>query len=126
MPHPELKLQGVHFNELFHSEGLNRLDQQFLDYLKNQSPDSHEQLLIYRSASKKFTTLETSELLITCAKILEIFLASLFQIQERLAISQAQTISFNPISTFKKYFILRRAKKEIAKVASFPSFTELN
>ncbi len=126
MSHPDFQLKGFTFNELFHSEGLNRLDQTFLRYLKSKAPELHEKLLAYRSASNAFSTLETSELLITCAKILEDFLASLFQIEERVAISQAQTTSLNPISTFKKYFVLRRAKKELTKVGQFPSFAELN
>ncbi|MCW5584337.1 MAG: FAD-dependent oxidoreductase, partial [Gammaproteobacteria bacterium] len=124
--HPELHLNDFTFSELFHSDGLHHLDQTFLTYLRERNLTLHDKLLAYRQATNPFTTLETSELLIRCAIILEGFLASFFQIEEATTIRQATTTSFNPISTFKKYFVLRRAKKEISKVESFPSFTELN
>ena len=124
--HPELRLKGFTFNELFHSAGLNRLDETFLTYLKAENPDLHAKLLVYRDPENSLATLETSELLITCATILEQFLAEFFQIEEAVAISKALTTSHNPLSTFKKYFILRRAKKEINKVQNFPPFAELN
>lgn len=122
---PELHLKGFTFNELLRSEGLNRLDQAFLSFLKNQHPNLHDGLLAYRQGTSNFTALETSELLIHCAKVLEEFLADLFDIEEAAAISRARTTSFNPISAFKKYFILRRAKKEAGKVDTFPAFSQL-
>lgn len=124
--HPALHLNGFTFNELFHSDGLNRLDQAFLIVLKSHHPDLHDKLIAYRNAPDNAVTLEISELLIQCAVILERFLTSLFNIEEAVAISQATTTSLNPISAFKKYFILRRAKKELNKIGSFPSFAELN
>jgi NADPH-dependent glutamate synthase beta subunit-like oxidoreductase/NAD(P)H-flavin reductase len=124
--HPALELQNFTFTELFNSAGLNRLDQTFLTYLLEQNPALHSQLLAYREDKNKLTSLETSELLISCATLLETFLASLFSIQEAVAISQAKTTSHNPIAAFKKYFVLRRAKKEATKVETFPPFAELN
>src|SRR5690349_20145190 len=103
---PELRLKNFTFDELQHSTGLNRLDQTFLDYLKNDCEILHAQLLTYRQHTASLSTLEISELLISCAKVLENFLAEFFAIQEEVAISQAKTISNNPISVFKKYFAL--------------------
>lgn len=122
----ELQLHDFTFNELMHSEGLNRLDQRFLNYLRDSSSELHEKLLAYRTQASSFSLIEISELLISCAIILETFLAEFFHIQEAVAISQAKTTSFNPISTFKKYFVLRRAKKDINKVGNYPTFNELN
>jgi NADPH-dependent glutamate synthase beta subunit-like oxidoreductase/NAD(P)H-flavin reductase len=130
--YPELNLNGFTFPELFRPEGLNRLDQVFLGQLKQQYPDLHTKLIAYRAKTNAFTSLEISELLISCASILENFLASLFQIEEAVAISRAKTTSQNPISLFKKYFVLRRAKKELAKanisqdVTKLQDFTKLN
>lgn len=124
--HRALHLDGFTFTELFHSDGLNRLDQTFLTYLKAQDEEAHSKLITYRHANHSFTSLEVSELLIQCAIFLEKFLASLFNIQEAVSISQTKSTSHNPISIFKKYFILRRAKKELSRVEMFPSFTELN
>lgn len=125
-PHSALRLKDFTFPELFHSAGLARLDQAFLALLQKTEPAWHAKLLAYRAASSPIVDLETSELLIHCAIILEQFLADLFGIEEAVAISQLQTISHNPIAVFKKYFILRRAKKELAKVNNFPEFAELN
>lgn len=124
--HPALSLNGFTFTELFHSSGLHRLDEAFLAELKQQQPLLHDKLLAYRQSATAFSALETSELLISCATILENFVAALFGIEEALAISQAKTTSHNPISTFKKYFVLRRAKKDLARAASFPSFADLD
>lgn len=123
---PTLHLNGFTFPELFQPDGLNRLDHEFLVYLQNQDVNLHEKLLQYRGETSDFTQLETSELLISCAIILEQFLASLFNIEEAVAISRVLTTSHNPISTFKKYFVLRRAKKELTRAESFPHFYELN
>lgn len=126
MQTPSLQLKGFTFKELFHAEGLNRLDQDFLAFLKTQDPIKYEKLLGYRQKIL-LSPSETSELLIDCAKILEEFIAELFNIQELLAISQAKTISLNPLSTFKKYYILRRAKKELNRQSPVSSsFTEIN
>lgn len=123
--HPTLHLKGFAFTDLFHSDGLNRLDQAFLAFLKTASPEQHAQLLAYRDNTLTATTLETSELLISCARILESFLIDFFDIEEAAAMQMAKTTAYNPISAFKKYFVLRRAKKELNKVETFPSFTEL-
>jgi len=123
--HPPLQLHGFTYESLFHSEGLNHLDEAFLAKLKGINPIWHQKLLAYRSGSEEIGAIETSELLISCATVLEDFLADLFQIDEALAISQAQTTSNNPISVFKKYYVLRRAKKELAKVDTFPPLHEL-
>lgn len=123
---PALQLKGFTFAELLHSEGLNRLDQTFLAHLQAKNADLHDLLLAYREETKAFTPLEISELLIACATILEDFLADFFDIEEAVAMAKVATTSFNPISVFKKYFVLRRAKKELSKAASLPPFAELN
>lgn len=123
---PTLNLTNFTFTELLHSEGLHRLDQAFLAALEDTHPEWHEKLLAYRHETKSFEELEISELLISCASFLEQFLATMFGIEEAVAIMQVKTTSNNPISTFKKYYVLRRAKKELNRASTFPSFTELN
>lgn len=120
-----LQLNGFSFNELFHAEGLARLDQKFLSYLKDQDSELHTGLLAYRQHPISPSSIEQSEMLIRAARVLEGFIADLFQIQDALAISQAQTTSFNPIAVFKKYYVLKRAKKEVNKAEGLPSFDEL-
>ncbi|RDI42858.1 FAD-dependent oxidoreductase [Aquicella lusitana] len=126
MASSELRLNGFTFSELFHPDGLVRLDQAFLTHLNHHSPDLHDKLLAYRNRTSTLSAIEISELLISCATVLENFLASLFDIEEAVAISQAKTTSHNPISAFKKYFVLRRAKKELSRVQALPAFAELD
>jgi len=124
--HPTLQLHGFSYAELFNASGLNRLDQAFLAALNSNNPTLHAALIAYRTGRIQQNPLEISELLISCAIVLEQFLADLFSIEEAVAVSQAQTVSNNPISIFKKYFVLRRAKKEMAKVDNFSNLAELD
>ncbi len=120
-----LKLNGFTFNELFQAEGLQRLDQTFLAYLKLGHTSLHDGLLAYRQQTSFPPSVEQSELLIALARELENFIAALFDIEAELAMSQAGTTSFNPIAVFKKYYVLKRAKKESGKAADLPPFAEL-
>lgn len=120
--HP-LKLNGFTFAELFHAEGLQRLDQTFLAYLNQKNAALLGQLQAYRQHNKP--GIEQSEMLIACARVLEDFLTDLFGIEDAVSISQTLTTSYNPIAVFKKYFVLKRAKKEVNKAAGLPAFTEL-
>lgn len=121
-----LILQGFTYPELFTPAGLARLDESFLTALKKTNADWHSKLLEYRQRTDLTTTPEISELLINCATVLEPFLARLFDIEEAVAAANALTTSQNPIATFKKYFVLRRAKKELSKASEFASIDELN
>src|SRR3990167_4546371 len=123
MSTPPLCLTGFTFKELFQAEGLDRLDREFLAILPQPL---HAGLLAYRNKTRPFSTLEISELLLGLAPILENFLITLFNIEEEANLLQAKTISHNPISAFKKFFILRRAKKQLAQKGELPSFQELN
>src|SRR5690242_13341091 len=117
-----LKLNGFTFQELFSARGLLQLDTIFLNELSAFDLSLAEQLKQYRKDASVFTKLEISELLITAAKFLEKFLANLFDIQEALLVSQIKTIEHNPLSIFKKYYILRRAKKELTRAHELPDF----
>jgi len=126
MQNTSLILKNYTYAELFQAEGLNRLDQDFLTSLKQTEPALYHDLLAYRENTTPFTDLEISELLIAAARRLELFLIYLFQIEEASAALSARTISNNPIAIFKKFFILRGAKKQLQKADHFPPFQELN
>lgn len=121
-----LNLKGFTFDELFHAEGLKKLDVCFLEKLKQINHLIHENLLAYRQQTHTLSPLEVSELLIDCARYLEDFLIDLFQIEEAAAVAQLKTLSNNPISIFKKYYVLRQAKKQLLKAQNLPSFDELD
>ena len=121
-----LTLQGFTYTELFEPEGLNKLDAAFFTFLAENDPDSATALLAYRQHTSTLSLIETSEMLIRIATYLETFLANLFGIQAALSISSVLTVANNPLAVFKKYFILKRAKKDLSKSAPLASFAELN
>ena len=126
MPNPALRLTNFHFEELFHSEGLQKLDQAFLAHLQKIDPIIQASLLRYRNKITSFTPQAISELLIASAIILENFLSELFNIQEATAIAQAQTLSHNPVAAFKQFFVLRRAKKQLLHTENLLDFSKVN
>lgn len=109
-----LHLKGCTFAELFTSAGLQKLDQQFLNWLVMHAPALENQLLTYRQQDASAETpLQTSELLLALAPHLENFLAELFQIADEVAILQARTLIDDPVLAFKKYYVLREAKRHL-------------
>jgi len=119
---PSLQLTDFNYHELFDPAELKKLDQKFLTTLPE---DLAKKIADYR-AEKNISGLETSELLIETAKYLETFLIKLFNIEEAAALAQAQTLSHNPISAFKQYFVIRRAKKLLTQIDALPTFNDLN
>jgi NADPH-dependent glutamate synthase beta subunit-like oxidoreductase/NAD(P)H-flavin reductase len=122
----ELKLNGFSFQELFQPDALARLDAKFLAHLADKQPELEKNLLAYRQDSREFSALEVSELLLACSPSLERFVAKLFGVENALEISRLQTISNDPIFIFKKWFVLREAKRRLAKADTMLSFFELD
>lgn len=118
--------QSFSFEELLTSEGLDRLDKSFLAYLQEKEPLLSKQLLLYRNNQLGLNDIETSDWLIKLAIYLEMFLAEFFAIGEELAISRLKTTSFTPIALFKKYYVLKRAKKEMNRAKELPDFQLLD
>lgn len=121
-----LDLNSFSYAELFTAAGLCRLDQAFLTFLKTKNSTLFDQLLAYRQSPEATITAEVSERIIAWAKYLELFLADFFSVQEALAINQARTLAHNPISAFKKYYVLRHAKRALQKKIEVPSFQVLD
>lgn len=110
-----LNLTGFSFQELFHASGLQRLDERFLHQLQASNPEAHRSLLAYRGNTHTFPAPELSERLMTWAIFLEDFLIQLFNIDDAAAALQVTIQSDNPIAAFKKFFVLRNAKKTITQ-----------
>lgn len=123
---PQLKLKDFIFQELFQPETLEKLDKKFLEKLHEQNPPLQESLIAYRHHGREFSPIETSELLIACAPYVENFIAELFQIEKELEVSRLQTLSNDPIFIFKKWYVLREARRRLMKIDFPESFTELN
>jgi len=123
---PALALNhGLSFTELFTPAGLQKLDEQFLERLRAQDAKRHERLLAYRQGSA-FTPLEVSELLLACGPVLEEFIGELFGIGQSLDDLIRRTLSHDPVFHFKKFFVLRRARRRLLKKEELENFAELD
>lgn len=120
-----LKLKHFEFTELFQAEKLQALDDLFLVELGQHNKALYQDLLAYRSG-KNFSDLQISELLIGCAKCLEDFLAELFNIEKQLEQSKQVIADYSPIMSFKKWFVMRRAKRHLLRDEQLPTFSQLS
>jgi NADPH-dependent glutamate synthase beta subunit-like oxidoreductase/NAD(P)H-flavin reductase len=121
----KLTLKGFTFQELFHSAGLEGLDQLFLRQLAASEPELRLLLDHYR-AGKLTDAVHVSELILALAPIFEAFIADLFGIEKELAAVQAEWLSHSPVLLFKEQFILKRVKRQLKKIAEFDSFSDLH
>ena len=126
MPELKLGLGGLEYSNLFELDGLSKLDTLYLQRLKIQDSELHEKLLAYRAGELPVPDPDTSELLISCAKLLETFIAELFQIQHAVNDLSGHTRDQRPVLAFKKLFVQRRARRRLMKKEEFESFAELD
>ncbi|RKZ88115.1 MAG: pyridine nucleotide-disulfide oxidoreductase [Candidatus Parabeggiatoa sp. nov. 3] len=122
----KLNIPELTYESLFQTESLNKLEQHFLTHLHQHNPALHTDLLSYRNAAQTFTPRQKSELLIACAKVLETFLADLFGIRQALQTTAQQFRQHDPVFAFKKWFVLRRARRRLSKKEPLESFAELD
>lgn len=105
-----LKLNGFAFQELFDPAKLVSLDQRFVAYLESADALLQAEFLAYRQ-EKLSDPKAISELLVAVAPLLEAFIAELFDIEESVGQLQTNTLSHQGIFGFKKYYVLRLAKR---------------
>ncbi|MEK7990666.1 MAG: FAD-dependent oxidoreductase [Thiotrichaceae bacterium] len=117
------QFNGYTFQQLFELDTLKAFDQQFLNALE---PELKQQLLTYRQQTQDFSNIEISELLLKCAPTLEQFIAELFDIEFELEQLKGVMTENNPILQFKKWFVLRRARRRLNKQQDLPSFEQLD
>jgi len=122
----KLTIPGFTYESLFKAETLNKLDQHFLTHLHQHNPALHTDLLSYRNAAQTLTPIQKSEFLIACAKVLEEFIADLFGIHQALQTAEQQFRQHDPIFAFKKWFVLRRARRRLSKKEALESFAKLD
>lgn len=99
------------YEDLFHHQGLARLDQEFLAYLGGRDAALSDQLASFRAGTEAHTPLSQSTLLLAIAPHVEGFIARLFQIEEAASKLQAATLSHDAVMLFKKQFVQRRARR---------------
>ena len=125
MTHASLSLKEFHFLELFTADGLARLDTSFLKFLKSADEVLQAKLLHYRSGAF-LKPEEISELIVECGPILEVFIANLFSIEEAVSRLRGITLKENPIFAFKKFYVLRQARRLLKKAEEISNFHEID
>lgn len=126
MPDLKLGLGGLEYSDLHNLDGLNKLDNLFLQRLQQTDTELHSGLLSYRAGKLPVPDADTSELLISCAKLLESFVAELFQIEDAASGLTQSSKNQRPVMAFKKLFVQRRARRRLLKKEDFESFAELD
>src|SRR5271170_5053412 len=104
---------GLSFSDLYHREGLLRVDAAFLDQLKHSDASLHAQLLAARDAVAAnpgaLATKQESELLIVLAPHLDDFIAGLFGIEIEMRKLSERHYDLAPLYSCKRVFVQRRA-----------------
>ncbi len=103
---------GLQFKNLYNIESLEKLDEEFLLFLKKIDEDLYSYIIKGR---EKYTQFSSSygnepEELIECAKILEIFIADIFNIQQELSNLNEKFVYNSKSFAFKKAFINKKIK----------------
>ncbi|NIR58568.1 MAG: pyridine nucleotide-disulfide oxidoreductase, partial [Gammaproteobacteria bacterium] len=119
-----LQRQDLRFHDLLHPEGLQRLDETFLDELRASDAELHARLIEHRRAEQPPPATAHSELLLALGPHLEGFVAALFGIEEAVAASRRATTTHNPVLEFKNEFVIRRARRYRGEITS--GFAELD
>jgi NADPH-dependent glutamate synthase beta subunit-like oxidoreductase/NAD(P)H-flavin reductase len=120
-----LKFKNYTFTELRQPSILQKLDAEFLAELQEHQLTLHKDLIDYR-AGKAYSPVQLSEFLIALSKPVENFIAELFHIEVDLEKSRQTLLAYSPIFTFKKWFVMRRAKRHLSQNQTLPDFAELD
>ena len=102
----------LRFEDLYHCEGLARLDRRFVDFLAMRNPDLHVRLLAARAAPDATADKAESDLIVELAPELEDFLGELFGIAAELDALAARHRTLDPLYSVKRLFVQRRAAKK--------------
>ncbi len=102
---------GLSFAELYHRDGLVRLDAAFIEHVKSADIGLFSRLVTARRAPDALSDKDESELLIELAPHLEDFVAALFGIGPQARALQERHDVLAPLYTVKRLFVQRRAAK---------------
>jgi NADPH-dependent glutamate synthase beta subunit-like oxidoreductase/NAD(P)H-flavin reductase len=103
---------GLRFADLYCRDGLTRLDEAFVDTLKASNTELHNRLMAARAAPDEVAGKAESELIVELARVLEDFVAELFNIHNEMNALQSRHERLAPLYTVKRLFVQRRAAKK--------------
>src|SRR5947209_19375814 len=104
---------GLRFPDLYHREGLVRLDRAFVAHLAETHVGLHDRLMTARRDPDAIERLEESNLLVDLAPYLEDFIGELFGIAPEVRELQARHHELAPLYSVKRLFVQRRAVKGV-------------
>ncbi len=108
---------GLEFEDLYHREGLLRLDSAFLDQVSATDPSLLDRLHAARRDPQALAARPESELIVELAPHVEDFVAELFGIESELAVLRARHSELAPLHTAKRKFVMRRVVGKTAEQA---------
>jgi NADPH-dependent glutamate synthase beta subunit-like oxidoreductase/NAD(P)H-flavin reductase len=104
---------GFAFEDLYTRDGAVRIDQAFLEYLKEGDSSLYERLLAARENPGELAKKQASELIIAVSGYLEDFIGKLFGIEEAARDLQARHHELAPLYAVKRKFVQRKAVTQI-------------
>ncbi len=125
MPDQTLGLNGLTYSDLRNHDALSQLDAVFLTRLKKQDAALQDRLIAYRQGGL-LPPIDVSELLLACAPLVEALIGELFMIEDEVEVLHHKTLAHDPVFVFRKFFVLRRARRRLLKKEEFESFEELD
>jgi len=100
----------LEFEDLYHREGLARIDSLFIEHLSGSDPDLGKRLLQARERPDDLDKKEISGLLTDLAPYVEDFVADLFRIQPQVLKLAERRNTLAPLYACKRQFIHRQVK----------------
>lgn len=113
---------GISFYDLYTHEGLLKLDQKFLHYLKQKDVELYDKLKDARNNHASILPEHHSALILELSEPLEVFIAKLFYIEDEIHSSQAYHKDLSVIYECKKSFIRRQVCKNYSAKTDWSKF----
>jgi NADPH-dependent glutamate synthase beta subunit-like oxidoreductase/NAD(P)H-flavin reductase len=104
---------GLSFDDLYHRSGLVRVDDAFLDFLRQADAALYERLRAVRKEPSALAVKAESELLLALTPYVEGFVARLFGIESELRALSARHHELAPLYQVKRLFVQRKAMHRI-------------
>jgi hypothetical protein len=106
---------GFSFEDLYHRDGLVRLDGTFLEQLRSSDTALFDRLTAARSNPDAFSDKQKSELIIDLSPHLEDFIGELFGISDEVRKLQSRHNALAPLYALKRKFVQKRAISGVTK-----------
>ena len=106
---------GLKFPDLYVRDGMIRVDQAFLTFLKEADLELFNRLMAARRKPDELTEKDHSTLLVDVAPHLDDFIAALFGITREVNALRARHETLAPLATVKRLFVQRRAVKGVSE-----------